>query len=434
MKKMEKTMPIAIGAVVISVIAIASTIVLKPGVTIGAGDVGANELADDSVTGGKIVDGTITDADIATAGVSKIAGDAVGSGQIADNSITLQDLASDIIAAITGVENIADNSITSEKIADGAITSDDIGADAVGSDEIADGAVTSSEIANGTVTAADLATEVSDRLGKVATVIVAADGSGDYTDIQSAIDSLPASGGAVYIREGTYTISSSITVPDNVALIGAGAATKIYLADGADTDVISVSGAQNIIIADLSIDGNKANQTSTKKGIEFTNVENSRISGCWVERIYGYGIYFGGSSNNVITSNTVESNSQGGIDLHNSSNNNVVMGNAVRLNGLDGIQLGYASNNVLTGNVVMNNSQTIAGNMSGIYLLGSDYNVITSNQCIDDQTAKTQRYGVYISSIGCDKNLVVANVLIGNLTGGLQDSGAGTESAHNITA
>lgn len=110
------------------------------------------------------------------------------------------------------------------------------------------------------------------------------------------------------------------------------------------------------------------------------------------------------------------------------------MANTVKSNGLNGIYLGYSSNNVLTGNVTMNNSQTTAGNYNGIDLLGSDYNVITSNRSTDDQTAKTQRYGVYISATGCGKNLVATNVLIGNLTASLVDSGTGTLLASNLTA
>lgn len=249
-------------AVIISIIAIISIITLKSTAEIGAGDVGANELADDSVTGDEIVDGTITDADLTTSGISKIASNAVGSNQIADNSIALGDLSSNVSDAITGVGEIADNSLTSAKIKDenltsadiatGAVGSDEIATDAVGSDEILADAVGSSEIGDGTVGTSDLATEVSNRLGKASTVIVAADGSGDYTDIQGAIDSLPDNGGAVYIREGTYTVSSTITVPSDTALIGTGSSTRIHLADGANTGIIQTNGKSNIITANSS--------------------------------------------------------------------------------------------------------------------------------------------------------------------------------------
>jgi parallel beta-helix repeat protein len=337
---------ISVVAIILSAVAVTSAVVLKPTPMIGAGAVGANELADNSVTGDKIASGTITDADIASAGVSKIANNAVGSGQIADNSIALQDLSSALATAITGVENIADNSITSAKIADGTITSDDIGS----------GAVTSSDIADGTITTGDLATAVSDRLGKVATKIVAADGSGDYTNIQSAINALPASGGVVYIREGTYTVSSSIAIiSSNVTLVGAGAATKIFLANGANVDVIVASSAKDIIITNLSIDGNKANQTAGGHGIKFVNVENSTISGCKVEKSYYRGIHLEGSSNNVITNNNLSTNDAQGIMIFSNSNNNSVLGNTVKSNDAEGVALISSFNNTIIGNTVRSN-------------------------------------------------------------------------------
>jgi parallel beta-helix repeat protein len=459
------------------------------------GSVTTPKLADSAVTSAKIADGAITSADIAN--------DAVTSGKIADNSVTLEKLASSIVDMITGVENIADNSITSAKIADGAVTSAKIADGTITSDDIGSGAVTSSDIADGTITTGDLATSVSNKLGKAATKIVATDGSGDTNNIQSAINSLPAGGGAVYIREGTYTVSSSITVPSNVALIGAGAATTIYLANGANTDVITANGAQNVLIANLKINGNKANQTTTSRGIKFVNVENSKISGCWVEGGYdggihlegsryntitgntaglnsGYGIYLYNSSNNTVMGNICKSNGGYGIDLYKSSNNtvmgntcesniyhgialfadsnnntitgntcesngeygiqvlsgsryNTVTGNTCESNGGHGISISDSHSNVVTGNVALNNSQSIAGFYDGINLYLADYNVITSNRCTDNQGVKTQRYGVNISNAACDKNLVVANVLIGNLTGSLNDAGTGTVSASNIT-
>ena len=60
-------------------------------------------------------------------------------------------------------------------------------------------------------------------VGAVATIVVAADGSGDFTAVQDGIDALPAGGGVVYIKEGTYTISVAIEIrKSNVALMGAG--------------------------------------------------------------------------------------------------------------------------------------------------------------------------------------------------------------------
>lgn len=44
--------------------------------------------------------------------------------------------------------------------------------------------------------------------------------SGDFTDIQKAIDSLSTNGGTVFIRNGTYLLNADIIMPSNVSLIG----------------------------------------------------------------------------------------------------------------------------------------------------------------------------------------------------------------------
>ena len=50
----------------------------------------------------------------------------------------------------------------------------------------------------------------------VATAVVATDGTGDFTDIPAAIASLPAGGGVVYVKEGTYTIGSAIVITKSI--------------------------------------------------------------------------------------------------------------------------------------------------------------------------------------------------------------------------
>ena len=71
-------------------------------------------------------------------------------------------------------------------------------------------------VANFTVTKASTTAAV----GATQT-LVAADGTGNYTSVQSAINALPASGGSVYIKPGTYTGDVTVVQP-NVALRGLG--------------------------------------------------------------------------------------------------------------------------------------------------------------------------------------------------------------------
>lgn len=102
---------------------------------------------------------------------------------------------------------------------------------------------------------------------RIATVIVASDGSGDFTDIQDGIDDLPAGGGLVFIKEGTYTISASLTiVKSNITLQGSGASTVIKAANNLDANIFEIGDTANpykqIILRDFKIDGNKANMAS----------------------------------------------------------------------------------------------------------------------------------------------------------------------------
>ena len=166
---------IAIVAFILSIAAISSAFFITPS-SLGAASVGTDELADKSVTGQKISDGTITDADINTLGISRIKAKSITGEQILNNTITLTHLSNDLVDTITGTVNIANDSITGEKIKNGTIRtndlandsitsakilngeikSDDIATDAIGSSEIATSAVTSSEIAYGAVGTSEL--------------------------------------------------------------------------------------------------------------------------------------------------------------------------------------------------------------------------------------------------------------------------------------
>ena len=147
-KKGNISMITAVLAIVISIIAVVSGVFLNPVATIEAGGIGENELADNSVTSSKIADGTITNADINNAGISKIL----------DGSITMDDLSSAVTDVITGVVEIANNSITSEKIANETITADDLANDSVTSEKIVNDTIKSSDIASGAVGSSEIAT------------------------------------------------------------------------------------------------------------------------------------------------------------------------------------------------------------------------------------------------------------------------------------
>jgi parallel beta-helix repeat protein len=122
------------------------------------------------------------------------------------------------------------------------------------------------------ITFADLQTGVLSLHRHAPTVIVASDGSGDFIDIQDGIDDLPAGGGLVFIKNGTYTLSATLTIAkSNVTIVGQGDATIITLANTANVNVFTLGNGidsfENIILRDFKIDGNQANQGSNGYGI-----------------------------------------------------------------------------------------------------------------------------------------------------------------------
>lgn len=150
--------PAVLIAVILSIVAIILPMVMGDA-TLSAGSVGSDELASNSVTGAKITDGAITDDDINYLGISKFV----------DSSIELIDLSTATIQELTGLNVIANNSITGNKIANGSIGTSDLTDESVTSAKIVNGtietvdiannAITSGKILDGTITSADIATD-----------------------------------------------------------------------------------------------------------------------------------------------------------------------------------------------------------------------------------------------------------------------------------
>jgi|GEM_PF-2332876 len=148
---------IAVVALVLSVGALGAAVLMNPESSIGAGSIDTDHLADDAVTSSKVLDGTLTDDDISTDGLSNIADDAIGSDHIGAAQILLSHLSSEVLAEMSGVVDLLNNSITGDKIADGTITGADLALNLINSASIIDLSVQSSDLADDAVTNAKIA-------------------------------------------------------------------------------------------------------------------------------------------------------------------------------------------------------------------------------------------------------------------------------------
>jgi pectinesterase len=88
--------------------------------------------------------------------------------------------------------------------------------------------------------------------GITRTITVAKDGSGDFTSVQKAVDSI-ASGSServrIDVRAGTYKEKLTIASRNNLCLVGAGAMTTILTYDDSNMAVGSTSGSASVLVS-----------------------------------------------------------------------------------------------------------------------------------------------------------------------------------------
>jgi len=155
----------------------------------------------------------------------------------------------------------------------------------------------------------------------------------------TVINAATAAGRDVYVCSGTYSITADCTIPSNTTLRGAGSSTVFYVANGRPAAMVAITNANHaggntgIVIRDLYVDGNRANQTGATAGwanISLVNCTDSVIERVWCTNSYGEGVQLGdvgagdGSDNNFVSNLHSWANSHCGLWLGNSERNVVV--------------------------------------------------------------------------------------------------------------
>jgi len=153
------------------------------------------------------------------------------------------------------------------------------------------------------------------RHNRVPFVVVAAAGYGDYNcdgvdddiQLQAALDALEtAGGGLLFIRAGNYSLNNYLRVTSNITVEGEGFATVLKLKDNAtgpwrdtrvgnekaigvisimdDTFTAASATFENIIIRDLLIDVNGANQ-DVDGNYQFSGIMTELVKNCRIENV-----------------------------------------------------------------------------------------------------------------------------------------------------
>lgn len=119
-------------------------------------------------------------------------------------------------------------------------------------------------------------------------VVVASDGTGDYSTIQSAITAL-STGGKILVKKGTYNITSGLTIStSNLVIEGEGPSSVITFNGASVTPAIANSDTAqrtNIVIKDIKIDN--TGSAGNGVGIDATYFARSRFENIFIEDTNG---------------------------------------------------------------------------------------------------------------------------------------------------
>jgi parallel beta-helix repeat protein len=201
-----------------------------------------------------------------------------------------------------------------------------------------------------------------------AKIIVDAKGFGNYTTIQSAINSAK-DGDTIFVWAGTYY--ENLRIDKGITLIGNG--TQNTIINGSrNGDVVYIT-ANSVKLTGFNITyGGNRTYPHDDSGIELNFVSNVQIFGNSISHS-AYGIYLNCSDYNLIEDNYIFSNIEVGIGIT-SANYNTVQRNFCTSSGL-GIGLSYSGNNTILNNSCYSNS------WSGIMASDANYNDIYNNSC-----------------------------------------------------
>jgi len=245
-----------------------------------------------------------------------------------------------------------------------------------------------------------------------------ADGTADNIEIQAALDALPATGGSIYLADGTYTVnvSSIILNKVNTQLWGSRSAIIRLTDSQIQGNVLQITASNNVVDG-ITIDGNYAGQSENwtgYTGIEVSSSNNTVIQNTTVMNVGFDAIVINTSDRVRVVDNLIRDSGEG--VLFQNSNYGQAADNSfysigTRDNTLnDGLEVSMGAFALFTNNVFSD----ISGSAIDIYK--SSFSTATGNIInsagLSNQTAIAVQGSGVVSS---DGNTVNDNVIIGSI-------------------
>lgn len=318
------------------------------------------------------------------------------------------------------------------------------------------------------------------RLGAV-TYQAASDVTGEtYTgSLKSVLESAVVElnrlgGGTVRFGAGTFDFGAEYMKLEGirkVTFVGAGMYETLIRNDNSsagDTEPFNTKGWDSVVVQDLAVSAGGAFR-STSDALDFDDGNNMVVERVRVTASRGRGIVFDGknqswtsmgntvrdcvisgaqsdgvellaTSGDTVTGCTITNVGGHGIQVNRASStadqpnktadHNLISDNVIDQAGQDGINVNGGTDNQLVDNHVTN-SANVTSNRDGIRVTTAtgvpcEATLISGDLAIDDQTVKTQRYGLYITD-GCDGTIVgPGTTFTPNRVSAVRDAGTGT--------
>jgi len=127
------------------------------------------------------------------------------------------------------------------------------------------------------------------------------------TGLQNAIAYVGNDGETIFLPNETISVTSEINLDDHYYLTieGMGYNSELYLADSSNCDIFVGSNINSLVLRNLKINGNKANNPTGRNGINLSNcvyvtLENVYITHCNEDALYIHRDAIGGDAANAI--------------------------------------------------------------------------------------------------------------------------------------
>lgn len=244
-----------------------------------------------------------------------------------------------------------------------------------------------------------------------------ASGTDAATVIQAALDYVNTSGGGrCHITPAEYLIAATLLVYANTRLSGEGWKSILKQANSAGVDILrnknhGVSVDEDIVVEDLSLDGNTANNTSTTVDcINFNKALRFKIERCEIKNSCRFGIRATGNGVATISKNKVSGNDSTGISITTGADDSQIIQNDIGSNGAIGVNINDVANcTVAENNIFLNATH-------GVDVSSGKRNQIGLNN-IHDNTQNGIRVTSSAAANTGNLNSIVGNSLEGNNTG-----------------